>query len=148
MLIKTLNIDKDKAKPVVIEFNSLLDNLRERDLSEATINTINGKIERLNSLPPDSNLQHKKIRAAKNDILKHLEKEYRLVSQHYYTSLGLPLGMTAIGIPIGVVIYLLTGNIAFIAIGLPVGMAIGSFFGASLDKRAEKEGRVLNFIEK
>lgn len=147
MPIKFLTIDKDKAKPVAIEFNSLLNDLRKRDLSEATVNMINGKIVKLNALSPDSNLQRKEIKAAKNDILKHLEKEYKLIAKHYYTSLGLPVGMTAIGLPIGTVIYILTGNIAFITLGLPVGMAIGSFFGAILDKKAEKENRVLKLQE-
>ncbi|MHA6280723.1 hypothetical protein ACXYMT_11130 [Salinimicrobium sp. CAU 1759] len=129
------------------ELQSLLKELKTRELSEATISLINREIDRLNFLAPEA-VTSKKIKPVKNAIFKQLEKQENLVPRNYYATLWLPLGMTAFGLPLGVVVYILTGNVAFIGIGLPIGMALGSFYGATLDKKAEKEGRVLNFTEK
>lgn len=129
------------------ELQFLLKELKTRELSEATISLINREIDRLNFLAPEA-VTPKKIKPVKNAIFKQLEKQENLVPRKYYATLWLPLGMTAFGLPLGVVVYILTGNVAFIGIGLPIGMALGSFYGATLDKKAEKEGRVLNFTEK
>lgn len=148
MELKRLNAEKfqEEEKPA-LELQSLLKELRTRELSQASISSINLEIDQLNSLPAEA-ITDKKIKAGKSAILKQLEKQENLVPKHYYTALWLPLGMTAFGLPLGVAVFVITGNAAFIGIGLPIGMAIGSLNGATLDKKAEKEGRVLNFSVK
>ncbi len=148
MELKRLNAEKfqEEEKPA-LELQSLLKELRTRELSQASISSINLEIDQLNSLPAEA-ITDKKIKAGKSAILKQLEKQENLVPKHYYATLWLPLGMTAFGLPLGVAVFVITGNAAFIGIGLPIGMAIGSFYGATLDKKAEKEGRVLNFSVK
>ncbi|MEG9328701.1 hypothetical protein V6B16_12215 [Salinimicrobium catena] len=64
------------------------------------------------------------------------------------STLWMPLGMPVFGLPIGVAISAITGKMAFIGIGLPLGMAIGSFDGVYLDKKAEKENRILKYRQK
>lgn len=148
MELKRLNAEifQEEEKPA-LELQSLLKELRTRELSQASISSINLEIDQLNSLPAEA-ITDKKIKAGKSAILKQLEKQENLVPKHYYATLWLPLGMTAFGLPLGVAVFVITGNAAFIGIGLPIGMAIGSFYGATLDKKAEKEGRVLNFSVK
>lgn len=54
------------------------------------------------------------------------------------------LGMSAFGLPFGVVIGLITKNMGLLAIGLPIGMGIGVMVGSKMDKKALEEGRQLN----
>ena len=148
MELKELNAEKFKGEEKsLLDLQSLLKELRTRQLSEASIASINHKIDQLNSLAAEA-VNNKKTKEAKNAILKQLEKQENLVAKDHYTTLWLPLGMTIFGVPLGVIVYALTGNAAFIGIGLPIGMALGSFYGATLDKKAEKEGRVLHFSVK
>lgn len=143
-----LDTEKFKSQKEALELGSLLESLKERELTEASIKMFNEKVGELNALQADSDdMKKNKIKAVKNAILKHLEKQYKLVTPNYYATMWIPLGMTSFGLPIGTAIYVLTGNVAFLGIGLPIGMAFGSFYGASLDKKAAKENRVLNLQE-
>ena len=147
MELQELDLEKFEGVVVAVELQSLLKALDNHNLSEASINYINEQINQLNSLSPEASRKTGKLKAAKNAILKHLAKEYKLVTKNYYATLWMPLGMTAFGLPLGTAVYVITGNAAFIGIGLPLGMAFGSFYGATLDKKAEKENRVLKLQE-
>ena len=68
-------------------------------------------------------------------ITKHLQKEHKLVSKGYYMGIW-----TGIGIAIGSGIGTAIGNPG---IGSGLGIAIGLAVGTYLDKKAEREGRVL-----
>jgi hypothetical protein len=57
------------------------------------------------------------------------------------------IGMSVFGVPIGAMWFLISDNAAFFAIGIPLGMVIGMSIGMSYDKKAEKEGRQLNYSE-
>lgn len=70
-----------------------------------------------------------------NIIIKHLQKQHKLVSEGYYIGIG-----TAIGTGIGVAIGAATDNVG---VGTPIGMAIGLAIGSYLDRKAKKEGRVI-----
>ena len=54
------------------------------------------------------------------------------------------LGMSAFGLPVGIMISVLTGNYAFVSIGLPIGMGAGVAVGSAFDRKAATEGRQLN----
>jgi len=77
-------------------------------------------------------------------ILKLLEKEMKVVPKNHYRNLWLAVGMSAIGVPIGLVFGLCLGNIGLLGTGLPIGMAIGMVFGSNMDNKAFKEGRQLD----
>ena len=143
-----LNSERIEKRGTVLELELLLKDLRDRELSEATGVLLNKKITEVNNSLETGHLNPKPLNTAKTSILKYLEKEHGLVPKNYYTTLWIPLGMSAFGLPIGAAISIITGNVAFIAIGLPIGIGIGSLYGASLDKKAEREGRVLNFVQK
>lgn len=55
------------------------------------------------------------------------------------------VGMSAFGLPLGAALGLMVDNMALLALGLPIGLAIGVALGTSLDMKAKKEGRQLDF---
>ncbi len=70
-----------------------------------------------------------------NNIIKHLQKQHKLVTKGYYRGIGMAIGpiiATAIG-----------AALENPGIGFGVGIAIGLAIGSYLDKKAEKEGRVI-----
>jgi len=70
-----------------------------------------------------------------DNIVKHLKKEHKLITE------GQNLGhWMAIGSGIGVAIGAGADNVG---VGIPIGIAIGLAIGSYLDKKAEKEGRVI-----
>ena len=70
-----------------------------------------------------------------SNMVKHLQKQHKLVSEGQYMGIGL-----AIGIGIGTAIGSALGNPG---IGPAIGVAIGLAIGSYLDKKAKKEGRII-----
>jgi hypothetical protein len=68
-----------------------------------------------------------------NEMVAHLQKKHKLVTEGYYLSIYMCLGMS-IGFLFGQVIF---DNIA---LGLPFGLGIGVAIGSALDADAEKKG--------
>ncbi len=78
-----------------------------------------------------------------SELIKICYADYKLVTKGYYRSLWLALGMSVIGVPLGAVMYLLSNEIIYISIFIPMGMVVGMGIGSSLDKKAEREERLL-----
>lgn len=53
--------------------------------------------------------------------------------------------MAIVGRPLGVAVGASLRDMAFLAIGRPIGMVIGMDNGAGMDKKAGEEGRQLDF---
>ena len=70
-----------------------------------------------------------------NNIIKHLQKQHKLVSEGHYIGIGMAIGV-GIGTAIGAA---LDNPGAGTGIGTAIGLAIGGY----LDKKAKKEGRVI-----
>jgi len=70
-----------------------------------------------------------------NNIVKHLQRQHKLVTEGQYIGIGL-----AIGVGIGTVLGVALGNLG---IGPALGTALGVAIGAALDHKAKKEGRVI-----
>ena len=70
-----------------------------------------------------------------NNIVKHLKKEHKLITEGYYRGMGLMMG-PAVGIAIG-------AGVDNTGVGMAIGVAIGFVIGTYLDKKAEKEGKVI-----
>jgi len=69
------------------------------------------------------------------NITKHLQKQHKLVTKGQYIGIGM-----AIGAGIGVTLGAALGNAGIgPALGITIGLAVGSY----LDKKAQKEGRVI-----
>ena len=131
-----------------VEITALLEHLEARHLPEASVDWINEQIKGWNSKKVASNDDEKELKLLKKDVLDYLRKQHNLVAEGYYSTLWMTLGISAFGLPFGVVLYALTDNSAFIAVGLPLGIAFGFAFGAFLDRKAEKENRVMKFSKK
>ena len=67
----------------------------------------------------------------------YLKEEFSLISEGYYTAIGMSLGM-CFGVAIGTV-FGVSGN----SIGFALGMLIGLAIGRNMDIEAEKQNRVL-----
>ena len=70
-----------------------------------------------------------------DNIVKHLKKEHKLITEGYYRGMGMIMG-PAIGTGIG-------AGLGNTGVGMAIGLAIGFVIGSYLDKKAEKEGRVI-----
>ena len=70
-----------------------------------------------------------------NNIVKHLKKEHKLITEGYYRGMGMIIG-PAMGTGIGTAL----DNTG---IGIAIGVAIGVIVGNYMDKKAEKEGKVI-----
>jgi len=78
-----------------------------------------------------------------SDIQIIASKYYKLVQKGYYQNRYITYGLS-FGMFIGVIIYAIYKNVAFIGIGPAIGLSIGLSVGYLMDKKAESEKRVLN----
>jgi hypothetical protein len=128
--------DRKREIRVYKSFITILTNLKSRKLSEGQVSLIENKIKifALKSNPKNKRRYYSKQLNVFKDFLK---EEFSLISEGYYTAIGMSLGMcfgVAIGTSFGA-----SGN----SIGLATGMLIGIVIGRHKDMEAEKEGRVL-----
>ena len=138
-------IENVKAVNAHQQLGKLLNILEIKELSADTVELINQEIEQLNIITDDDKNLTRKIKAKENSIVKLVESKHKIVPKNYYKKLWMVLGMSAFGIPIGVAFGLSIGNLGMLGIGLPIGMGIGVAVGTSMDNRAFKEGRQLDF---
>jgi hypothetical protein len=126
-------------------FNTLLDELKSRDLPLKTQDYINSQLISFNAKNISNPKLHKSICKLQTRILRHLEKELKIVPKGHYQQQWMALGMASFGITLGASLGMALGNMAYIAIGLPLGMVIGMGVGSRLDKKAADEKRQLQF---
>lgn len=149
MGLKTLNERADleqykKLRYKYDEFSLLIDLLKQRELPEEVVNSMNEYIEALNSLAVSNKELFRQVRSAELRILKLIEQEAKLVPKNAYRNRWMAIGMAVFGVPIGMAFGLSIGNMAFLGIGIPIGMSIGIAIGAGMDKKALEEGRQLD----
>lgn len=134
-------------KEATQKLRRLISDLQKRSLPDDLIQTINSKIEGINTSNLVGKPFEKLVSTTLAELLKLLEKELKLVPKYHFRNQWMALGMSAFGLPFGVIFGISLGNMAFLGIGLPIGMAIGIALGTSLDEKAKKEGRQLNLTE-
>jgi hypothetical protein len=127
------------------QLGELLKSLEKRVLPNEITDFINQNIELLNSVADSEKYFAKKIKETENEIVKYIEKKINVVPKNHYRKRWLSLGIGAFGLPIGVAIGSVSGNMGVLGAGLPIGMGIGIAVGFSLDKKAFNEGRQLDF---
>ena len=126
------------------KLNTLLAELETRNLPESLSNTINKKVEKLNDLEGSEKELLKQYVKFQQDVLRLVKEQCGLIAKNHYRNIWLPVGMSAFGIPLGTSFGLTLGNMGFLGIGLPFGMAIGTAIGVQKDKAAAAEGKVLD----
>ena len=70
-----------------------------------------------------------------NNIINHLRKHHKLVTEGYYMGIGIAIG-SGLGVALG-------AAMPNIGAGIPIGVGIGLAIGAALDAKAKKEGRII-----
>ena len=124
-----------------MQFNDFVDELNSRSIVENTINAINREIEEINSSTEIGVSMKSLIVKKLTSILKLLEKEHKLVPKNYYRNNNLLKNSVVFGVPIGIIIGLITKDMALISAGMIIAMAISFVRGRIMDKMALKEGR-------
>lgn len=137
--------ENEKASNVYGQLGQLLHALEQKELPGEVGALIDHEIETLNSTSDSNKKFAASVKKAENKIVQLVEKKLKIVPRNYYRKLWFVLGMSAFGLPIGVAIGLSVGNLGLLGIGLPIGMGIGFAVGSSLDQKALKEGRQLDF---
>ena len=144
-LNKRSNIEQSKElSQKYAAFEKLITELNKREIPPVIVNLINSHIDHINSFSGSNRDLLRQLRKAETEIVKLIETELKLVTKNHYRKQWLALGMAAFGLPLGALWGLITGNMAFLAIGLPIGMAIGLAFGAAKDKKACQDGKQLD----
>ena len=132
--------EQARLSRIYVQFNELLKQLRQKELPHKIIETFNQDIEELNSTSLTGNGLRKLFKKKQTKILKLLEKELKFVPKNYYRNLWLAVGMSVFGVPVGIAYSLIfTDNMAFLGVGIPIGMIIGMLLGSSMDKKAYNE---------
>jgi hypothetical protein len=138
--LKTETTEKSEIR-IYEKFMHILSELRTRELSNDKIQSI--EIE-LDSLYLKSNPENK-VKYFKKALSKFegfLKDSFSLISNGYYTKLGIGLG-TSFGILFGVVLLSSFERSLGISFGLIIGMLIGLIIGRTMDTNAISENRVL-----
>nr|WP_321410512.1 hypothetical protein [uncultured Carboxylicivirga sp.] len=125
-------------------FKKLIQELRKKDLSSDVASKINNVIDELNSFTGSNNALGKKLLKSKIFIIRLIEKELKLVPKNLYLIRWMAIGMSAFGVPMGISFGMMLNNMAFLGIGIPMGMVIGLAIGSAMDKKAAEEGRQLD----
>lgn len=127
-----------------LQFNQLIDQLRERELPDEIVEFINAQISELQKTYDDKKAFSKQLTKAQSKTLHEVSTKLKLLVKGHYLGLGMTLGMSVFGLPIGVALSFAIDNMAFIGIGLPFGMIIGMLLALSYDNKAKQEGRQLD----
>lgn len=137
-------LDEKELSKKFDKMENLISNLRTKKLPEDTITFINSKIREVNENTQSGAQLGKLLDQKQREILTHFEKQLKFVPKGHYRNQWMVLGMSAFGLPFGVVFGTALDNMGFIGLGLPIGLAIGLAMGAGMDETAKKEGRQLD----
>ena len=145
-LNKRTNFDlNSRLSKKYVQFQNLIDELRNRNLNDDIISIINDNVDLINSSLDSDTKFAKQLKNAQSKILKSIEKQHQLVTKNYYRNIWFALGVGAIGVPMGVIIGVFSGNMAFIGIGIPIGFGIGLSIGTMRDQKIKEKGKQLDF---
>lgn len=144
--IRVLVPEKDLGP--VRDFQNLITEINTKELSAEVVEKIEQKIAFLNTWEGSARSYLKEVDKTKDKILKILQKDLGIVHRNYYSGLWLSLGMVCFGVPLGVIIFVISDKATFLGVGLPVGMIIGLGVGSYLDKRAKEQNKVLTSVTK
>jgi ABC-type phosphate transport system permease subunit len=114
-------------------FIEILNDLKNRKLTEKQLQSMEEKLEFLN-LEVNPLNKNKYYRLKLSEFKKYLKDKFTLISQGYYTAIGVSLGV-AFGAAFG--------SLYGMGIGVAFGMIIGLIIGVYQDYEARKQNRVL-----
>jgi hypothetical protein len=139
--------NNDRYKKLSSRYDSLeklISALKDKDIPLEIVNSVNKHVEYINSFEGSDKDLSKQLLKTQSKILELVEKELKLVPKNHYRNLWLAIGMAVFGLPLGAAFGLGLDNMAFIGIGLPMGILIGMAVGSEMDKKARQKGRQLD----
>lgn len=128
-------------------FDFLINELHGHDLSRKSMTLINQCIDAINNTQEESTLL-RLIRGSQNKIVRNLTKTHGIVPKGYYKKLWTILGISAVGLPAGVILGLILNSMDFVWVGWVISFIICFRVGKSKDREVSKFGRQLNFKSK
>jgi hypothetical protein len=129
--LKNDTVEKSEIK-VYDKYIRILSDLKNRDLTQNQIQSIESELEVLN-LNIESNNRKKHFTKKLTEFEKFLKDKLSLIPEGHYMSYGMIFGILA-----GALLQFYVGIYSLIA-----GMLIGMVIGAIMDSEARKQGRVL-----
>ncbi len=133
-----------KVSKLQLKLNALIEELNKRTLPDNIVLSFNALISEVNNYEGDKSGYIRKLRKVRFYIIRTCEKELKLVPRNLYMVRWMSIGLSAFGVPLGVIYGMLMDNMGFIGVGIGIGMTIGLSVGAGMDKKAKKEGRQLD----
>lgn len=127
----------------MLAFQQLINELKKKNLPVEMANSFNTDIEDLNQFAGLENDRLLMLKKKQAQMVTRLEKELKLVTINHYRDRWMLLGMSPIGMAIGIAIGIIKDNMGLLGIGLAIGMIIGMLVGASMDENAKKAGKLL-----
>ncbi|HEY3385922.1 MAG TPA: hypothetical protein VGK46_05390 [Saprospiraceae bacterium] len=137
-----------KLKHEFDAFEKMILELEKRQLPSSILILINQDIKDLNDFAGPSKAFAVEISKKRNGILQILSRDLKLVPRNHYRNVWLAMGMMIFGVPFGMMLGTVLGNLALFPIGLPMGLILGIMVGTSLDKKAFENGRQLDIVLK
>ncbi|RLD85091.1 MAG: hypothetical protein DRJ07_03805 [Bacteroidetes bacterium] len=122
---------------IYTSFIAILTDLKNRNLSPEELDSIEKELDHLKPAINSGN-KKKDIRKVLNSFKKFLKEKLSLITEGYYTAIGMGLGMS-FGVAIGTAINVPIG----LTMGISIGMVLGMVIGKNMDLKAEKENRVI-----
>jgi hypothetical protein len=126
-----------KLSKLYVQIQTILKELRTRELPDRIVESINKNIDELNSASLTGKDLQRLVKRKLIEILELLKKELKIVPKGDYQNIGIAIG-TGAGVTFGLII----NNLA---IGICIGLLLGIAIGARMEKKALKEGRQLDF---
>lgn len=115
-------------------------------MPEETARKVNEQVETVNQAIDESKVTTSLLSKSLLGILNIVRKDLEWVNKGYYRNLWMVLGMTVFGLPLGMIFSLVVlDNIAFMGAFLAIGMPIGMAIGAQMDNKAASKGLQLDF---
>jgi TPP-dependent 2-oxoacid decarboxylase len=125
--------DKSEIR-VYQKFISILFDLENKALTTSQLRQIEKELETID-LTVNSENRKRYFKQKLIQFANFLKKNFSMVSEGYYTSIGMTLGLS-FGVAFGAAF----DNVSY---GLIIGMLIGLVVGATMDSNAKKEGKVI-----
>jgi hypothetical protein len=136
---------KLKVERSLRQYNKLLKQLQGRPLQPETEQFITHQIATIKTFNLQLKPSSRKIDQSKRQLLSYLQKNEGIYAKNHFMTLYMAVGMTAIGLPAGIIFSFIVDNTAFIGVGLPVGLSIGLAVGRQKDLQIKAKGKQINY---
>lgn len=137
--LKNDSVEKSEIK-IYDKYIGILSDLKDRDLTQNQIESIESKLETLN-LNAESGHNRKYLKQKLSEFQNFLKDKLTLVSEGYYAGIGAGIGIV-LGSIFSMLFQTVLGTYSLL-IGINGGVILGAVLGSVRDSKAKKQGRVL-----